>query len=542
MNARPDYDAIIVGAGFAGMYMLYRLMQQGLTVRVIEKGADLGGTWYWNRYPGARCDIESVQYSYSFSEELQQQWDWSERYATQSEILLYANHVAEKFNLRQHMQFDSVVERAVFNGQSGFWQIGVRSSEGIGSVTSRFCIMATGCLSTPNKPIIEALDAFQGEVYHTANWPETPIDFSQQNVALVGTGSSGIQTSVALAPIAKQLTIFQRTPNYVVPDANHALDAKHLAEVRQNYTELRKHAKRCRNGVAQEIVEISALDVSHSERVARYQHRWEKGGLTFIGAFADLIINEKANNTVAEFVRQKIRATVNNADTATLLSPTSTFGCKRLCVSSGYYEIFNRHNVALVDASEGIACATEHGLIVADYEYHVDSIILATGFDAMTGTLNRIEIIGKQGQTLKNKWRDGPSGYLGLMVSGFPNLFTITGPGSPSVLSNVLTSIEYHVQWIADCMQYMTQQNYQYIEPQQKAEDEWAEEVGSIVNNTLYRTCDSWYLGSNVAGKPRKFMPYPGVPSYESRCSEIAKNDYQGFTFYCDVNETLCRT
>lgn len=528
---KTDFDAVIVGAGFAGMYMLYRLRKLGLTVRVIEKADDVGGTWYWNRYPGARCDIESIQYSYSFSDELQQEWNWSERYATQSEILSYANHVVEKLSLRSDMQFGSTVETTVFDESAYHWNIGIRSGEIREFLTCRFCIMATGCLSTPNEPVVPGLEQFAGSVYHTADWPDTSVDFRNQRVAVLGTGSSGIQTAVALAAVAEHLTVFQRTPNYVVPDANHAFEAEQLARVKADYPAIRAQAKLCRNGVAQEIVALSALEVSQTERNRRYQERWDKGGLTFIGAFSDLILDAAANKTVADFVREKIRTIVQDPATAKLLSPTSTFGCKRLCVSSSYYSIFNRENVALVDTSAGVDEISERGLIVAGQEYPADSIVLATGFDAMTGTLNRIRIVGKQGEELKNRWNEGPTGYLGLMISGFPNLFTITGPGSPSVLSNVLMSIEYHVNWISDCLKFMSDRKFQVIEPRTQAEDEWADEVASIVDNTLYRTCNSWYLGVNVPGKPKKFMPYPGVPSYESRCSSIAKNNYVGFDF-----------
>ncbi len=540
----PEYDAVVVGAGFAGMYMLYRLRQLGLKALVVEKASGIGGTWFWNRYPGARCDIESMQYSYSFSQALAQEWEWSERYACQAEILQYANHVADRFDLHRDILLNTSVISANYRDlpatSQQAWEIKLMQLDGDegGSHTktlrARFCIMATGCLSTPNQPAIAGFEEFLGSSYHTGEWPHQPVSFKEKRVALIGTGSSGIQATSVIASEAAHLTVFQRTPNYIVPANNRPFEDGEQDEIKSSYPDLRAQAKLARNGVAQEIVRDSALSLSKQERDQRYTARWRQGGLTFIGAFADLLLNPDANYTAAEYVRDQIRKTVNDPATAELLCPTSTFGCKRLCVDSNYYQTFNRDNVSLVDIHEqGLDYIAPDGPVVNGKLYPVDAIVLATGFDAMTGTLNKIEIRGKNGITLKHQWEQGPNTYLGLTMADFPNLFTITGPGSPSVLSNVLTSIEYHVDWIANCIKYMQENNLTHIEATAEAQEQWGEVVNKIVNSTLYRTCNSWYLGANVSGKARVFMPFPGVPTYEKQCDRIAAEGYPGFNIGC---------
>ena len=376
------------------------------------------------------------------------------------------------------------------------------------------------------------MDQFSGELYHTAYWPHDQVDFSGKRVGIIGTGSSGIQATSVIAGLAGHLTVFQRTPNYVVPGNNRPFGTGEQEGIKSKYGELRTLAKQARNGVAQELPTQSALEVTEAERNQTYLDRWEQGGLTFIGTYTDLLLDADANRTAADFVRARIREIVKDPDTAELLCPDSTFGCKRLCVDSEYFATFNRENVSLVDISEtGVERITRNGVVANSVEYPLDVIIMATGFDAMTGAINRIEITGKNGSLLSESWKNGPVTYLGLMVSGFPNLFTITGPGSPSVLSNVLGSIEFHVQWISGCIEHMEAQGLGVIEASEEAQSRWQQEVDRVVDKTLYRTCNSWYLGVNIEGKPRSFMPFPGVPPYEKKCAQIAANNYPGFDF-----------
>jgi cyclohexanone monooxygenase len=519
-------DAVVVGAGLAGVYMLYRLRQMGLTARVFEAGGGIGGTWYWNRYPGARCDIESLEYSYQFSDELQQEWNWSERYATQPEILRYINHVADRFELRDHMQFNTRVEAAHYDEGAALWQ--VQTSQG--PVSARFCVMATGCLSCANTPDLPGLDGFQGDWYHTGAWPHEGVDFTGKRVGVIGTGSSAIQSIPLIAQQASQLYVYQRTPNYSVPAHNGPLDPEVVRRVKANYRAFRED--NWTHGFGANFRDSTALAVAATpeELRAEYEARWAAGGLAFLGAYADLVFDPDANRTATEFVRGKIQSIVRDPKTAAMLSPTTMIGCKRMCVDTGYYETFNRSNVALVDVSKSpVERITPTGLTVAGKDYALDVIIFATGFDAMTGALSRIDIRGRKGLRLKDKWEAGPRTYLGLSVAGFPNLFTVTGPGSPSVLSNMLPSIEQHVNWIADCIAYLDERQIGAIEATVAAEDAWVEHVNEVANTSIYPTCNSWYLGANVPGKPRVFMPYLGVPPYLEKCKEVVANDYEGF-------------
>jgi cation diffusion facilitator CzcD-associated flavoprotein CzcO len=522
-----EFDAVIVGAGFAGMYMLHRLRGMGLAVRVLEAGGGVGGTWYWNRYPGARCDVESMEYSYQFSDELQQEWVWSERYATQPEILRYANHVADRFDLRKDVQFDTRVTAASFDEAAGRWRIATADGA---EVSAAFCIMATGCLSAPNRPQLEGLERFRGGVYHTGDWPHEGVDFTRLRVGVIGTGSSAIQAIPLIAQQARQLFVFQRTPNYAVPAQNAPLDPEVQREVKANYGALRARAKQGRTGLLYPINPLPASAVSAVEREREYQARWERGGLGFIGSFADLLVDRRANDTAAEFIRGKIRAAVRDSAVAEALSPRSVVGCKRLCVDIGYYQTFNRANVTLIDLRKApIEEITERGVRVAGEEYEVDALVFATGFDAMTGALLRIDIRGTGGRTLKEKWAAGPRTYLGVAIAGFPNLFIITGPGSPSVLSNMLPSIEQHVEWIADAIGHLRTRGLRRIEATGAAEEEWVAHVNAVANATLFPSCNSWYIGANVPGKPRVFMPYIGFPPYVQKCAEVAANGYEGF-------------
>jgi len=535
MSAMPSatestYDVVVVGAGFAGMYMLHRLRGQGMTARVFEQGSGVGGTWYWNRYPGARCDVESMQYSYSFSEELQQEWDWSERYAPQPEILKYANHVADRFKLRSDIQFNTRVERAEFDEATSSWSVATSDGK---TVTAKFVVLATGCLSNARMPDIKGLDRFKGKVYHTGHWPHEEVDFTGQRVGVIGTGSSGIQSVPVIAGQASHLTVFQRTANFSIPARNAALTDQERQKFRDNYSEIRRFAREvARNGIYTEVPDRGALDDGDNARRSKYQARWDRGGLTFMSVYNNLGLDKAANDTAANFVREKIAEIVEDPETARLLQANDhPIGSKRICIDTDYFATFNRLNVTLVDIrSNPIEEITENAVRVAGKDYEVDALVLATGFDAMTGSVAKIDIRGRGGETLNDKWAAGPRTFLGLMSAGFPNLFVVTGPGSPSVLSNMIVSIEQHVDWIADCLAYMREQSLDTMEAEIDAEDKWVTHVNEVAYATLYPTANSWYMGANVPGKPRIFMPYiGGVGPYRQICNDIAAKGYEGF-------------
>jgi len=529
-------DAVVVGAGFAGMYMAHKLKALGLSVQVFETATGVGGTWYWNRYPGARCDIESMEYSYQFSDELEQEWEWSERYAAQPEILTYLNHVADRFELRELIRFETRVESAIYDESSRLWVITTEDATGNSQGNNRsqtpakYCIMATGCLSSANTPDFEGVDTFAGESYHTGSWPHEGVDFKGKRVGVIGTGSSGIQAIPLIAKEAEHLTVFQRTPSYSIPAHNQPLTAEFVSDIKANYKTFRKTNSGHAFAASFEPDEVLAVGSSIETLQKKYQKRWDYGGLGFLASFGDLIFDQDANDTAGEFIRNKIREVVDDPETAKLLSPSQTVGCKRLCVDSGYFETFNRDNVQLVDVSEhAIERITEKGIVVQGIEYGVDALVFATGFDAMTGSLLKIDIQGKAGLTLADKWIAGPRTYLGLSTAGFPNLFTISGPGSPSVLTSMVVSIEQHVNWIGDCVSYLQENNLGTIEATVDAENEWVAHVNEVADATIYPTCNSWYLGANVPGKPRVFMPYLGFPPYVEKCNQVAANQYEGF-------------
>ncbi len=523
-----DVDVAVVGAGFAGMYMLHRLRGFGFSVRVLEAGSGVGGTWYWNRYPGARCDVESMQYSYQFSDDLQQEWNWSERYAPQSEILRYAEHVADRFDLRRDIRFDTSVISARFDEDACRWIVETDAGD---AIAARYVVMATGCLSAPNTPTFKGLESFAGPRYHTGYWPKAGVDFTGRRVGVIGTGSSAIQSIPLIAEQAEHLYVFQRTPNYAVPAHNAPLDPDYVRGVKADYAGMRARARNMPPALDYVFNPQSALDASEDERRRQYEQRWADGGLAFMGAFGDLLLDEAANDTAAEFVRGKIREIVHDPEVAERLSPDNVIGCKRLCVDTGYYATYNRPNVTLVDVSKTpIDEITPTGLTVAGRPYDFDDLVLATGFDAMTGALLRIDISGRGGLKLKDKWHGGPRTYLGLAVNGFPNLFTITGPGSPSVLTNMLPSIEQHVEWIADCLVHQRKHGHATIEAETAAEDAWVRHVNDTADLSLRSTCSSWYVGANVPGKPRVFMPYiGGHPAYVDKCDSVAASGYEGF-------------
>ncbi|WP_427919227.1 flavin-containing monooxygenase [Streptomyces sp. cg40] len=524
------FDAVVVGAGFAGLYMIKRLLDSGFTVRAYEAGDGVGGTWYWNRYPGARCDLESVDYSYSFSAELEQEWHWSERYASQPEILRYLDHVADRFELRPHIVLGTSVTSAVFDETRDSWTVTTDKGE---QVEARYCIMATGVLSTPKPPEIDGLETFAGPSYHTGRWPHEGVDFTGRRVALVGTGSSGVQSIPLIAEQAAELVVFQRTANYTVPSVNYPLDATAMAAVRKHYPERRALARRSRFGVPAQFPTVSALAVEAEERQAVYQQAWDESHLlAFRLTFGDILTDEKANDTVADFLRAKIGQILRDPDTARKLMPRSyPFGTKRPCLGNAYYETFNRDNVTLVDVrSTPIVRATPRGIETSDAEYEADSLVFATGWDALTGAVLRIDVRGLGNVRLRDQWAAGPLSYLGLAVSDFPNLFLVTGPGSPGPLSNMVVSIEQHVEWIGDCLDWLRDNGVARITADADAERAWFEHVQEVVAGTLYLRADSWYLGANVPGKPRVFMPYVGgVGVYRAKCEEVAAQGYTGF-------------
>lgn len=529
-GSHQSFEALVVGAGFAGMYMLHRLRAMGVTVRVYEAGTEVGGTWYWNRYPGARCDVESMQYSYSFSDELQQEWKWSELYSSQPEILSYAKHVADRFDLRRDIVFETRVVSAVFDEAAKRWTVTADNGD---VVSAKYCIMGTGCLSAPRTPDIEGIATFAGDSYHTAQWPREGVDFTGRRVGVIGTGSTGIQLIPMIARQAAHVYVFQRTPNFSIPARNRSLDPEIERHFKLNYPSLRQQMRHSKGGTTVFFNPRSAMEVSEEERHAEYSQRWNSGGATFIAAYSDLLTNRTSNDTAAEFVRQKIKSIVKNPDVAEALAPKDhPIGTKRICVDTGYYETYNRDNVTLVDVRRApIAGISGNTVRTCDNKYPVDCLIYATGFDAMTGTLLNIDIRGRHYRPLSEKWAHGPLTYLGLSISGFPNLFVIAGPGSPSVQSNMIMSIEQHVEWIADCIGYMAQHRFDCIEATEQAQDNWVAHVNEVANATLLPQANSWYVGANIPGKPRVFMPYAGgVGVYRKRCDEVAARGYEGFT------------
>jgi cyclohexanone monooxygenase len=530
MAEAAAYDAVVVGAGFAGLYMLHRLRGLGMRARAFEAGGDVGGTWYWNRYPGARCDVESMQYSYSFDDALQQAWRWSERYAGQPEILRYANHVADRFALRRDITFDTRVVAAGYDEAGERWEI--ETSRGA-RVSARFLVMATGCLSAGRLPDLPGRESFAGASFHTSDWPRDGVDFAGQRVGVIGTGSSAIQAIPVLAAQAGHLVVFQRTANYSVPARNAPLAPEYEQAWKTDYAARRQAARGARSGILYEVGTSAALDVPPEEREREYARRWKAGGINMLSAYTDLLTDADANETAAEFVRAQIRALVRDRATAERLAPRDyPIGTKRICLDTGYFETFNRDNVALVDIrADPIAAITPGGVRLASgAEHALDSLVYATGFDAMTGALLGIAITGRDGQTLTDAWAAGPRSYLGLMVAGFPNLFTVTGPGSPSVLSNMIVSIEQHVDWITDCLAWLRERDAAYIEATEAAQDAWVEHVNEVAHRTLYPRAASWYMGANVPGKPRVFMPYiGGVGVYRQACDAVAAGGYTGF-------------
>ena len=543
------YDVVIVGAGFAGMYGLHKFRSQGLSVKVFEAGSDVGGTWYWNRYPGARCDVPSIEYSFGFSEELEQEWDWPEVFSAQPDILRYANHVADRFNLRKDIQFESRVTEVLFLEESGDWRISVGETY---QCHAKFCVMATGCLSVPNTPEIEGADQFRGQVLHTGRWPKEEVDLSGKRVGVIGTGSSGVQAIPELAKMSGHLYVYQRSPVYTVPANRKAMREEVQQEFRKNYREIRRLQQHNFGGVSNfrltESVRRPQADRANRKDAAsampakilglseeaRKQLIAEQG-LGVLLSFADVYSDLEANEVANRLFREEIAQIVDDQNVAAGLLPNDYgLGCKRQVLDRDYYETFNRSDVTLVNLKETpLERITPNGIKTSDAEQELDVLIYATGFDAMTGALLKSNVVGKNGVALQEKWQFGPAAYLGLQISGFPNLFMVTGPGSPSVLCNMLVAIEQHINWISDCISHMECNGLSQIEPTEQAEEQWVVQVNQVAEGTMYTapSCNSWYLGANIPGKPRIFMPYVGgYPQYKARCDEIVANGYEGFS------------
>jgi cyclohexanone monooxygenase len=524
-------DVIVIGAGFAGMYLIRLLRDRmGLDVVVIEQAEDVGGTWFWNRYPGARCDVESMFYSYSFDDELQQEWVWTERYPSQPELLDYLNHVADRFDLRRSIHFSTTVESAVFDEQQNTWR--VRTDRGF-TVEAPVLVTAVGCLSAPSVPEFPGLDRYRGELLHTGMWPRSPVDFVGKRVAVIGTGSSGVQAIPEIASQAESLTVFQRTATFVVPARNRPLSDVERAVTKRSYPALREAARHSRAGVLLEMPIGSGNDLAPDVLDAELERRWWRNGHGVTATVSDLLVSEESNQIVSEFVRRKINEIVEDPDVAKRLEPHDyAIGTKRISLGTDYYETYNLPHVSLVSIRDTpVETFTEGGLVVDGQQYEFDAVVLATGYDALTGALNRLDIRGTGGGTLREAWEHGPTTYLGIGVHGFPNFFMVTGPGSPSVFTNMVASIEQHVEWIADHLAYMRAEGFTRAEVEAAAQEAWVAHVNELADQTLLPRAASWYLGANIPGKPRVFMPYiGGAGTYRDICDDVARNGYRGFT------------
>jgi cyclohexanone monooxygenase len=525
-----DLDVAVVGAGFAGIYAVHAFRSAGLTVRAFEAGDGIGGTWFWNRYPGARCDVESKDYSYSFSPELEQDWSWSERYPAQPEVLRYLNHVADRFGLWPDIQLSTRVTAATWDAGRSEWTVTTDDGQ---RRTARFLVSAVGCLSAYQVPSLPGLETFAGPWYHTSRWPRDGADFTGLRVGLIGTGSTGIQVAPEIAAVAEHLYVFQRTANFAVPNRNRAVDPGWERAFKEDYRTYRKQAQESFLGVPIPGTGRPALTEPAEEVQRTLMARWQAGGgMPFLGAYTDVLVDRAANEIVAEFMRDRIRETVADPAVAELLLPRAyPVGAKRLCQSDDYFAMFNRPNVTLVDIrSAPISSVSPSGPRTADASYELDALVFATGFDAISGALRQIDVRGAGGVSLAETWAAGPRSYLGLAPAGFPNMFIVTGPGSPSVLSNMVLSIEQHVEWIRDCVLHADARGHATVAATPSAEDAWMAHVTEVAYSTLFPLADSWYVGANIPGKPRVFTPYlGGVGPYRARCDAVAAAGYEGF-------------
>ncbi|WP_313091268.1 flavin-containing monooxygenase [Chryseobacterium flavum] len=539
-------DVLVVGAGFAGVYLTYQLRENGLSVQTIEAGEDVGGTWYWNRYPGARCDVPSVEYSYSFSKELEQEWTWSEKYSPQPEILKYIQHVADRFDVKKNILFNTRVVKAEYLEEKKIWS--VHTDDGKIFEASYF-ILATGSLSVPRLPDFKNMNDFKGEFYHTGDWPVTPVDFKGKRVAVIGTGSSGIQSIPVIAQDAEKLTVFIKDSNYTLPAGNQLLTPPFTKAVKENYSRIRKKARETWGGIlfnsnptVESVTEVLTENKKEPDRTLgsfskeevhqMMEEKYLGTGLGFVTNFPDIQYDENTDARLREYLNERIRKLVKDPKKAAALIPKSKhYADRRPVIDTNYYQTFNRENVDIVDVNqEPITEFYENGIRTTERDYEYDVIVCATGFDAMTGAINKIDIAGKQGEILKEKWSQGPRTYLGLMSNNFPNMFMIAGAGSPSVFCNMVLAIEQHVEWVSQCIQYMKAANKLTIEPELAEEDKWVQHCIDVAKPLFVSRGDSWYVGANVPGKPRVFMAYiAGMPNYIAKCEEVVKNNYAGF-------------
>ncbi len=529
-GAVEHFDAIVIGAGISGLYQLIRLRELGLTARVYEAGGGVGGTWYWNRYPGARFDSESYTYGYSFSEELLQEWDWKEHFSGQPENERYVNYVADKFDLRRDIQFNANVVSAAYEETGNYWEI--RLDDGA-RARARFLITAVGILSAQNIPPFEGIESFKGESFHTSRWPKEPVGLAGKRVGVIGTGATAVQLITEIAKEVGHLTVFQRTPNYCAPLRNGPIDPETQARIKASYPEIFKRTRETSAGFIHDFDPRSVFDVTPEERQARFEELWAQPGFgKWLGNFRDIMSNKEANELFAEFVRNKIRERVNDPVVAEKLVPRDhRFGTKRVPLESGYYEQFNRPNVLLVDLRESpIERITPLGVKTSDAEHQLDVIIYATGFDAVTGPLTRIDIRGEGGRSLKDKWADGPRTYLGIQSAGFPNLLTLVGPHNGATFCNMPRCIEQNVEWVTDCLRYMREKGFERIAASEQAEEAWTGHVNELAAGTLLSETASWFFGANIEGKKRAILMYlGGAKAFRAKCDEVAARDYEGF-------------
>jgi cation diffusion facilitator CzcD-associated flavoprotein CzcO len=524
-------DAVIVGAGFGGMYAVYKLREMGLSFVGIEAAGDVGGVWYWNRYPGARCDLMSVDYSYSFSKEIEQEWTWSEQFAGQPEILAYANFVADRLDLRKHIRFETRVTSAVWDDRRHLWTVKTNRGE---TFEATYCIMATGPISMPKDPDIPGIDRFKGQLLRAQKWPHEPVSFAGKRVGVIGTGSTGIQIVQEVGKEAGELFVFQRTPSYSMPMRNHDLDAEYVAEMKRNYAGMRDASRLSPNGGVRPATTRPYFSLPAVQRRQVLEHAWEQGGHSVLGAFSDLMVNPEANEQVAEFLRGKIAEVVKDPETAERLKPRDyPVFARRPCLDSGYYETFNQDNVHLVDClTDPVVEITATGVRTKSREIELDILIFATGYDGLTGALLACEVVGRDGRKISDKWAGGARSYLGLMIEGFPNLFLTAGPNGPAALANLININEHDVDWIGNAITYMARQGLTAMEPAKAAEDAWMELVSALAQRTLLSKASTWYVGANVKGKPQGLTMYTGgFPKYCEACAAASRDGYRDFSF-----------
>ena len=525
------FDAIIIGAGFGGLYALHHLRSLGLSVKVFDGAGGVGGTWWWNRYPGASVDIPSAPfYAFTFSEELAKEWSWTERQPGQPEVLAYLEYMANKFDLHKDIQFSTWINEAKFNERSAQWELKTASGEG---VRAQFLILAVGTLSAANLPNISGIKDFAGECYHTGRWPHEPVSFGDKRVGVIGTGSSAVQAIPHIAKTAEHLTVFQRTPQYAVPARNGPIDQAYQQQIQSEWKEYRDFMLETVTGMPYPPAERSALDDTPEQRRKVYEELWQKGGFQVLfGGYNNLMTDEAANETISAFVRDKIRETVKDPQTCEKLLPNYMLGTKRLILDEAYFETYNRDNVTLVDLREDpIERITNHAVVTANDMYELDMLILATGYDAITGTLVKLNPCGRNGRDLKTVWQDSFTTYLGMMIPDMPNLFMINGPESPSVLHNMPLAGELQSDWVGRCIRAMGEQGFATIEPAPGMEVEWRKDTEEAAQHTLFSRGESWYTGANIAGKHRQFVVHMGGKAYFDKLTDVAQNDYRGFVF-----------